>query len=236
MSPDELARLIAAAPPGARVTVVAFEIPGTPAQLSASVTGGTRPVPAPGVSPPRVGSADAGALALSSALPPDVPPPWTPAPGLAELAPIVAARREPFSCAELAAVLQVKSATVSSWCKTGVLGDVPRLPGGAYRIPPAAVLAMLAGSTPRGAASSQSSGVPAAGASDVAGDGTGAGADSHPVRAATRSHGSGPTGAPASPAHTPAGTGVDPEAGDDDASFDVSSLGDWRAARRGSLP
>lgn len=119
MSGEELRALLASAVPGARVTIVTVELPG--------------PV-YPGADPTRLTSSAEG--------PVRVPRPVDAA--ALGAAPAIAQRQEPFTCAELAAVLRVEPDTVSGWCRTGALPGAAKVGRAGWRIPPSAVLAMLA--------------------------------------------------------------------------------------------
>jgi hypothetical protein len=149
VSPAELQQLIAAAAPGSRVTVVIVEVPDGASDGSAGGASDGSPT-GTAVGVPRAGGVASVSVVrgVAAGTPPSaVPKPWTPSPGLAGLAPAIAERQTPYTCVELAELLQVKSETVSAWCRTQVLKDVPKIPGAGWRIPPASVLAMLAAST-----------------------------------------------------------------------------------------
>lgn len=144
---------------------------------------------------------------------PSVPKPWLPAPGVSAQAPAIAARLDPFTCGELAEVLRVKSDTVSHWCRTGILPGATKAGGAGWRIPPSAVLAMLAGSGANGATD-----VPLSPASPATTPSVPA-----PVPAATANGMAPDRAAQVTTAGNP----------DDGEAFDLASLDRWRARRAG---
>lgn len=146
MSPDELQALIAAAAPGARVTitVVTIEVPssGGATSTSAGVT-----------CAPGAGSSASDRAREGNAV---MPSPWSVPPELAGQAPAIMARLTPYTTQELADVLGVKRDTVSLWLRKGLLPGSSKLAGAGWRIPPSAVLALLSATVTHAAAETQS--------------------------------------------------------------------------------
>lgn len=191
-----MALVVASAAPGARVVFVVVEVPA-----ASPAPPGAPPLPTapPGV--PAVGP---------NVLPNDVPKPWTAPPGLDAQASAIAERREPFTTAELAAVLRCAPDTVSLWCRTGVLRGAVKPAGGSWRIPPAAVVALLAGSARQAPETTP---------------------------APSNSHAADDAGRPDAPSDVRLGVGGSSgggAVGDADGDFDIASLGRWRHRRSGN--
>ena len=140
MRPEELQALVAAAAPGARITitVVTVEVPAAPG--TSLMAGPSGPSGAGGGC--SSGSA-AGALPSASE-DAALPKPWMVPPALAGQAPAIVNRQTPFTTAELAEVLGVDRDTVSGWLRAGLLPGSSKLVGAGWRIPPSAVLSLLA--------------------------------------------------------------------------------------------
>lgn len=236
MSPDELQALIAAAAPGARVTIttVTIEVPNAPGVATGTSAGIAH---GPGVAsstPAHPGSSE-----------PEVPKPWSVPPEFAGQAPALLARQTPYTTQELADVLNVQRDTISLWLRKGLLPGASKLAGAGWRIPPSAVLAMLAASVADAAASTAASAAAATAATAAPPSAREArraalaaerATSRVPIDAAGRTarveSAPAPAATPQADAHAPGAPIAQEGQAEIVGGFDLGSLGDWRQQRQ----
>jgi hypothetical protein len=142
----DLRDLLASAPPGTTITIVAVTLspaagasePAAPVRSAAAFdprAGDVAPAHA-GDAPDAAGGADAEERRAAPAG--DALLAWSGAPE----------RREPYTAAELATMLQLTPDTIAAWCRKGLVPGATRPGRGGWRIPPSAVVRLLAARPP----------------------------------------------------------------------------------------